>query len=112
MRFEHLEIWRRSKDLSVAVYIELRPLRDWGFKDQITRSMLSVPSNIAEGMEKKSSKEKYHYLSISKGSGAEFKTQAIIGKEIGYIKDHVADHWVQEIEEISKMIAGFQRKLN
>ena len=107
MRFERLEIWRRSKDLSVAVYRELESLRDRGFRDQITRSMLSVPGNIAEGMEKK-----YHYLSISKGASAEFKTQTIIGKEIGYIKGTTADRWISEIEEISKMIAGFQRNLN
>lgn len=47
MNFEDLEIWKRSKDLSVDIYRKLRALRDYGFKDQITRAGLSVPSNIA-----------------------------------------------------------------
>ena len=50
MAFEDLEVWKRSAALSAEIYLELKLLRDYGFKDQITRSGLSVPSNIAEGM--------------------------------------------------------------
>ena len=51
MRFEELSIWRRSSALCVELYRYLRELKDFGFRDQITRSALSVPSNIAEGFE-------------------------------------------------------------
>jgi four helix bundle protein len=57
-----LEIWLRSKNLAIDVYRELAGLRDFGFKDQITRSALSVPSNIAEGMERSSNAEKARFL--------------------------------------------------
>ena len=51
MNFENSEIWKRSTDLSISIYKECENLKDYGFKDQITRSGLSIPSNIAEGRE-------------------------------------------------------------
>ena len=54
MRFEDLEVWKRAARLSASIYKELKNLKDWGFRDQITRSGLSVPSNIAEGFERAS----------------------------------------------------------
>ncbi len=49
MKFEDMDVWKESSRLSVSVYRELANLKDFGFKDQITRSGLSIPSNIAEG---------------------------------------------------------------
>jgi len=50
-------------------------LKDFGFKDQITRSSLSIASNIAEGMERSTEKEKARFLEIARGSAAELRTQ-------------------------------------
>lgn len=52
MAFEDLEVWKRSAGLSAEVYNKLCKLKDFGFKDQITRSGLSIPSNIAEGIDR------------------------------------------------------------
>jgi four helix bundle protein len=52
MDFEDLEVWKRSARLSADIYKELKKLNDLSFKDQITRSGLSVPSNISEGFER------------------------------------------------------------
>ena len=49
MRFEDLEVWKRSARMSVEIYRYFSKLKDFGFKDQKTRASLSVPSNIAEG---------------------------------------------------------------
>jgi len=49
---ENLEVWKRSCRLSVNLYKSLGSCKDYGFKDQITRSALSIPSNIAEGYER------------------------------------------------------------
>jgi four helix bundle protein len=54
MQFENLEVWQRASSLCVLIYKELRTFKDYGFKDQITRSALSIPSNIAEGFERSS----------------------------------------------------------
>lgn len=57
MKFENLEVWKRSARLSADLYKQLANLKDYGFHDQITRSGLSIPSNIAEGHERHSNKE-------------------------------------------------------
>jgi four helix bundle protein len=52
MRCENLDVWKRSCRMSVDIYKYFQESKDFGFKDQITRSSLSIASNIAEGMEK------------------------------------------------------------
>ena len=66
--FENLEVWRRACRLSVDVHGLLCECRDNGFKDQLVRSALSVPLNIAEGYERGSRKEFIRFLNIAKGS--------------------------------------------
>lgn len=78
------------------MYKEHRELKDFGFKDQITSSGLSIPSNIAEGMERESNKEKCRFLDISKGSCAEMRTQIYIGVDIGYINKEKGNNWRQK----------------
>jgi len=111
MNFENLEVWKRSCQLSVEVYTKLKELRDFGFKDQLTRSSLSVPSNIAEGMVKPTVKDKIKYLHIANGSCAEMRTQIYIGIKIGYIQAEAGTNWIQETKEISAMLAGLIKKL-
>jgi four helix bundle protein len=111
MQYEKLEVWLRSKNLAIDVYRELADLRDFGFKDQITRSALSVPSNIAEGLERSSNIEKARFLVISKGSIGEFKTQADIGVAIGYINQQKGQYWMSEAEQLSKMLGSFINRL-
>lgn len=106
MAFEDLEVWKRSSGLSVDLYKELKELSDYGYKDQVTRSGLSIPSNIAEGIERKSDKETLNFLSYAKGSCGELRTQVYIGMKIGYISKDKGKKWVNETKEISAMIAG------
>ena len=109
MRFEDLEVWKRAARLSADIYKELRDLKDYGFKDQITRSGLSVPSNIAEGFERESQKECLTFLSYAKGSCGELRSQIYIGMEIGYIEQEIGKKWLVEATEISSMISGLMK---
>ena len=104
MRFEDLDVWKRSADLSANIYTELKHLKDYGFKDQITRSGLSIPSNIAEGFERSSHRESVNFLSYAKGSCGELRTQIHIGIRIGYIKQDKGMEWLKEANEISAML--------
>ncbi len=106
MRFEDLEVWKKAARLSAEIYKELIDLKDFGFRDQITRSGLSIPSNIAEGMERESIKECINFLSYAKGSCGELRTQIYIGKDIGYIVESLADVWLRETIEIGSMLKG------
>lgn len=67
--FEKLEVWRRSHALSIEIYRLLADCRDWGFKDQITRSANIVSDNIAEGAERTGKPEFKQFLGYAKGSG-------------------------------------------
>jgi four helix bundle protein len=106
MRFEDLDVWKRATKLSGNIYKELKGLRDYGFKDQITRSGLSVASNIAEGFERLSQKENMVFLSYAKGSCGELRTQIYVGMEIGCVKQEVGEGWMREAREISAMLGA------
>jgi four helix bundle protein len=106
MKFEDLEVWKRAARLSSDIYIQLRDLRDFGFKDQITRSGLSIPSNIAEGFERESQKENITFLSYAKGSCGELRCQTYIAMDIEYIPKDVGKKWIREATEISAMLSG------
>ena len=108
MKCERLDVWKRSSRLAVNVYKHFKPCKDYSFKDQITRSSLSIASNIAEGMEKESNKEKARYIEISKGSSAELITQIYIGIEIEYIDKAEGLIWVKELNEILRMLTGLK----
>ena len=111
MAFEDLDVWKRSAGLSVDIYKILSDLKDYGFKDQITRSRLSIPSNIAEGMERSSNKEKVQFLSYAKASCAELRTQSYIGIKIGYVPKDTGKRWVVETKEISAMLIGLMNSI-
>lgn len=111
MAFEDLEVWKRSAELSADIYNQLKQLNDFGFKDQITRSGLSIPSNIAEGLERNSDKEKVNFLSYAKGSCGELRTQIYIGMKIGYLQREKGCEWITETQEISAMLIGLMKSI-
>ena len=112
MRFEDMDVWKAAARLSVSVYRELADLKDFGFKDQITRAGLSIPSNIAEGFGRSTDKDKCNYLNYAKGSCAEFRAQTYIGVKVGYIDREVGDSWVNQSNRISAMLTGLMKYLN
>ena len=69
MKFEDLEVWKRSARLSADIYKQLKDLRDFSYRDQLTRSGLSIPSNIAEGFERESDKECINFLANKSREG-------------------------------------------
>jgi len=109
MRCERLDVWKRSCRLSVEVYKAFASSQDYGFKDQITRSSLSIASNIAEGVEKESDKDKARFINIAQGSSAELITQIYIGIEIAYIEKTTGMGWIKEINEILRMLNALRK---
>jgi len=109
--FENLDVWVRSKALAVEVCRASASCKDWGFRDQVTRSAVSVPSNIAEGAERNGRKEFIQFLGIAKGSLGELRTQVMIGQELGYFENEVSDKWIIESRELSKMLHGLIKSL-
>ncbi len=111
MAFENLDVWKLSSRLCAGIYKELRALKDYGFKDQLTRSALSVPCNIAEGIERESVKDRIRFLSYAKASCGELRTQIYIGMDIDYISREFGNEWIKETKQISAMIVGLIKSL-
>lgn len=111
MKFVTLDVWKRSLKLSVEIFKYFEEVKDFGFRSQITRAGLSVPCNIAEGIERNTVKDTVHFLRIAKSSGAELFTQIHIGLQIGYIEKQTAECWCNEIDEICAMLVGLTRRI-
>ncbi|QQL44307.1 four helix bundle protein [Sulfuriroseicoccus oceanibius] len=109
--FEGLEVWQRSMALAVDVCKAAAHCKDWGFRDQITRSAVSVPSNLAEGAERNGPKEFVQFIGIAKGSLGELRTQIMIGQELGYFDQEVAGDWLEEGRQIARMLHALMQSL-
>jgi four helix bundle protein len=108
MKCEKLDVWKKSARLSSDVYKSFTKCKDFGFKDQITRAGLSIPSNIAEGLEKVSIKDQIRFLDIAKGSTAEFATQTYIAMDIGYVGKTIGKEWIKTADIILAMLTKLQ----
>lgn len=114
-RFEDLEVWQSSMKLARAVYsLTLGDLfsKDFGLKDQIRRSAVSVPSNIAEGFERDTQKQFLYFLSIAKGSCGELRTQLRLASDLGYFEQDKFETLNNECISVSKQLGGFINYLN
>jgi four helix bundle protein len=109
-RFENLEVWKRACQLSVEIFKVFKDCIYFGLRDQITRSSLSIPSNIAEGYERDSNKEFIRFLYIAKGSCGELRTQLYIALQIGCLDQKKGSDFIEEAMEISFMLSGLIRK--
>lgn len=109
--FERLNVWRRAQALSFEIYQLLNECREWGFKDQITRSAIGVVGNIAEGAERSGKGEFKQFLSYAKGSAGEARSQVLRAIALSYISSERGGILVAELREISRMIQGLIKSL-
>ncbi len=101
--FKNLRVWQDGIDLAEEIYkiTNQGPFeKDFGLKDQIRRAIVSVPSNIAEGDERKTNREAVYYFNVSKGSVSEVITQLTIAYRIGYINKNTFEKLEDQAEKI------------
>ena len=109
--FEDLAVWKKGCRIAVKIYEILKDCRDYGLKDQMTRSAVSIPSNIAEGAERDSVAEYIRFLHIAKGSSAELRTQVYIAQQIAVINQKTKNELVEELKIISSMLHALIKSL-
>jgi four helix bundle protein len=102
--FEDLDVWKMSCQLAVDLYRRFSDLKDWGFRDQLCRAAVSIPSNIAEGFERGSSQEFIRFLYIAKGYAGELRTQLYLAKELQYVDKEICLNLMERCRHISAMI--------
>src|SRR6266516_4456872 len=109
--FEDLEVWQRGCRLSVAIFQTFESSKKFSLKDQLERAGLSIPSNIAEGAERGSTKDFAHFLNYSKGSCGELRTQLYIARKLKAVANGEFEKLVAETKEISAILEGLRRSI-
>ena len=113
--YKDLLIWKKGMDISVSVYTltnDFSADERFGLISQLRRATVSVPSNIAEGYGRGSTKSYIQFIKIARGSLYEVETQLLLAFELGFIKDEKRHNEIlNQITELSKMISAFLKKL-
>jgi four helix bundle protein len=108
--FENLKVWHKAVELAVSIYKLTTNnksfIKDFGLKDQIQRSSVSIPSNISEGDELGTDKQAVRQFYIAKGSAAELYTQLTISFKIGYLNEDDIKYYLNECKGISAMLTN------
>jgi four helix bundle protein len=113
--YRSLNVWQRAKTLATDVYqlTKAETIRhDFSLIDQLPRSAISVPSNIAEGDERKSDKDSIRSFYIAKGSLAELATQLEIASDVGYFTAIQVEPLIAQCAELGKMLGALIRARN
>jgi four helix bundle protein len=114
-RFEDIQAWQKAREVASSIYKLCKQgelAKDFGLKDQIRRSAVSVQSNIAEGSGREGNKEFIYFLRIAKGSSCEFRSQLYNLLDADYIEEPIFKDLYSRSEETERLIGGFINYLN
>ena len=110
MNYTELDVWKYSRELVKLVYVLTKsfPKEEmYALTNQIRRSVVSVPSNIAEGIGRQSNKETIHFLYIAKGSLFEVETQLYLSFDLEYISETELKAILEKVVSNKKLLNGF-----
>lgn len=107
--YKDLSVWQKSMDLAVEIFkvVKFLPKEElYGLSDQMRRAVVSVPSNIAEGQQRSSTKDYIRFLHIAKGSLGELETQIMLCERLEYLRKEKTNQLIGQCIEIQRMISG------
>ena len=112
--YRDLKVWQLGIEVTIDVYrltASFPKHEVYALTSQTCRAAVSIPANIAEGHERKSTKEFLHFLSIVQGSRAELETLLQIAARLSYCTAAQAEPLLLKLTELGKMLRGLQRAL-
>jgi len=112
--YRDLIAWQRAIDLAEAVYraaVVFPKTETYDLTSQVHRAAVSVPSNIAEGQGRRTTKDFLHFLGIAYGSLCELETQLILAIRFGYLSQESADPVFNLAAEVGRLVNGLTRAL-
>ena len=113
--FKELRIWQKGMDIAVNCFtLTTAFLKEekYGLTSQITKSGISIPSNIAEGSSRHSEKDYSRFIEISMGSAYELETQLLIAQRVNFGDETLLKQLLLDVNDGQKMLMGFGNKLN
>ena len=108
--YTELEFWMYTRKLVNLIYEHSKafPKEEiFGLTNQMRKSAVSIPSNIAEGLGRKSANEVIHFLHISRGSLYELETQCYLSFDQNYISESILNDVLKQILSCKKLLNGF-----
>lgn len=111
-KFEDIIGWQKSQDFAVGIYSAFKALKDFGFKDQICRAVVSISNNIAEGFDRRTDADFARFIYIAIGSCSEVKSMIYLANRLNYIEKEKANNFIVQANEISKILRGLIKSLN
>ncbi len=109
-----LLVWQKSMALAVAIHkaTQYFPSHElYGITSQMRRAAISIPSNIAEGHGRQSSKELVRFLYVALGSTAELETQIILAYHFNYLSENQMTELSSKVAEIAKMMTALIKRV-
>lgn len=109
-----LIVWQKAMDLSVAVYgltARFPASENFRLTAQLTRAVVSVAANIAEGHARSTAKDFANFLAIARGSLAETETFILLAIRLGYLTEDQAGETLALLNEVGKMISALRTRL-
>ncbi|MBQ2746304.1 MAG: four helix bundle protein [Clostridia bacterium] len=113
--YKELLVWQKAMDLAEEIYkltASIPKTESIGIISQLRRAAVSIPSNIAEGQMRQTTKEYINFLCIARGSNAEVETQLLLCSRIGYLSEEKTEKALSLTTEIVKMLNALISKLN
>ena len=113
--FKELRIWQKGMDIAVNCFTLTTTFpkeEKYGLSSQITKSGISIPSNIAEGSSRHSEKDYSRFIEISMGSAYELETQLLIAQRVNFGDEALLKQMLLDVNDEQKMLMGFGNKLN
>jgi four helix bundle protein len=112
--YQDLIVWQKSYNLCLEIYKLTKnfPKEEmYTLTNQLRRSSISIPSNIAEGYGRKSTQDYMRFLYIAYGSSCELETQILLSGDLGYIKEGITSSIKENIREVERMLKGLIKSL-
>jgi four helix bundle protein len=113
--YRQLEVWQEAMNLVTLVYQHTAKFpkeETYGLTNQLRRAAVSVPSNVAEGQGRRSTKEFLNHLSIARGSALEVQTQLEIARRLGCLNDQQVKELDQQLGTVIRLVNGLIRALD
>jgi four helix bundle protein len=111
-KFEDIIAWQKAQEYAIAVYAVFKDLKDFSFRDQVRRAVVSISNNIAEGFDRSSNADFSRFLYIAIGSCSEVKSMIYLAEKLEYIQTKQGEKLLKEGDEISKIIRGLIKSMN
>ncbi len=110
-KFEDLIAWQKAQDLAVEIYQNLETIKDYGFKDQITRAVVSISNNIAEGFDRNSDADFKRFLYYALSSTSEVRSMLYLSIRLKYIDAISANKAIDNTNEVGRIIRGLIKSI-